>query len=190
MLFATPAVKVKGCITGAFDGVNVRLVPESLLRDVSPVSTYASSQRGEFEFSSVEPGRFRLEVDGMKRLEGGVTQTLFGGVLVEAGGADIEGLEVALQPAASVDVAFEESEPGLSAGVSSVELLAVGQSSGNVAAQAGSDTVRRFRPMRPGAYWLRTRTSGEKKVCITGAHLGDRDVFHEMVLLSSARTPA
>jgi len=187
VLQAAPTVTVKGRVTGDFEGANLRLIPESLLRDVGfGPSSYAQSRQPEFAFPSVPPGRYRLEAEGQKRLESGGSETLFAAMPVEVGGADLDGLEVALQPAAAIDVTFEETETGLAEGVGYVGLRPAMQSSPALLAQDGKDKVRRFLPLREGAYWLHARTKeAGKKVCITGAHLGDLDVFRQPLVLTA-----
>ncbi len=98
---------------------------------------------------------------------------------------DVAGLSVAPQPAAAIELRFHETAPGLAAAVTAVGLLPAIHAGPLVFAQLGNDKVRRFLPLREGAYWLYTRTTGEKKVCITGAQLGDRDVFRQPFILSA-----
>jgi hypothetical protein len=185
-LIASPTVMVKGRISSDFESVNLRLVSISLLPDVGLAqSSNVQNHQPEFTFSSVAPGRYRLEATGQRKLEKGGFETLLADMPVDVGGTDLEGLDVAPQPAAAIELRFHESEPGLEAAVTALGLLPAMHAGPLVFAQQGNDKVRRFQALREGAYWLYTRTTGEKKVCITGAHLGDRDVFRQPVVLTA-----
>jgi hypothetical protein len=185
-LIASPTVMVKGRISGDFESVNLRLVSISLLPDVGLAqSSNVQNHQPEFTFSSVAPGRYRLEATGQRKLEKGGFETLLADMPVDVGGTDLEGLDVAPQPAAAIELRFHETEPGLAAAVTALGLLPAMHLGPLVFAQQGSDKVRRFQALREGAYWLYTRTTGEKKVCITGAQLGDRDVFRQPVILTA-----
>jgi len=177
---------VKGRISGDFESVNLRLVPISLLPDVGfAQSSNVQKLQPDFTLSSIAPGRYRLEAEGQRKLEKGGFETLFAAMPVEVGATDLAGLDIAPQPAAAIELRFHETEPGLAAAVTAVGLLPAMHAGPVVFAQEGNDKVRRFQPLREGAYWLYTRTTGEKKVCITGAQLGDRDVFRQPVILTS-----
>jgi hypothetical protein len=185
-LFAAPTVTVKGRVSGDFESVNLRLMPISLLPDVGfAQSTNVQKQQPDFTFSSIAPGRYRLEAGGQRKLEKGEVEALFAAMPVEVGATDLAGLDIAPQPAASIQLRYRETAPGLAASVTVVGLLPAMHAGPGVFAQEDNDKVRRFRPLREGAYWLYTRTTGEKKVCITGAQLGDRDVFRQPVILTS-----
>jgi hypothetical protein len=106
---------------------------------------------------------------------------------VEVGGSDLAGLEVAPQPAAAIDLSIHETEPGLAAAVTVIGLIPAIHAGPLVIAQQHKDKGRRFLPLRE-AYWLFTRTSGEKKVCITGAQLGESDVFRQPIILTVEQT--
>jgi hypothetical protein len=185
-LLAAPTVTVKGSVNGDYESVNLRLVPLSLPPDLGLVpSSNAQSGRPEFVLSSIAPGRYRLEAQGQRRSEKGGLETVFAALPVDVGGSDVDGLNVELRPAAAIELAFHETEPGQAAGVLGAGLLPVMQAGSTIFPQQGNDKVRRFPPLREGRYWLYTRTTGEKKVCITGAQLGDRDVFRQPVILSA-----
>jgi hypothetical protein len=184
-LLAAPTVAVKGHVAGDFESVNLRLVSMSLLPDTGfAQSSNVQNHQPEFTFSSIAPGHYRLEATGQRKLENGGFETLFAAMTVEVGSTELDGLDVAPQPAAVIELKFQETESGLAAGVTAVGLQPAMHAGPVVFAQQGNDKVRRFQPLRDGAYWLYTRTTGDKKVCITGAELGDRDVFHQPVILT------
>lgn len=187
VLQAAPVVTVMGHVSGEFESASVRLVRESLIGEAGAgLNAYVQSNNSGFAVASVPPGRYRLEAQGHRRAaDGGKSETLYGAMRVEVGGSDLEDVEVVMQGAAEIELAYEEAEAGLSKMVASVGLLPVGLGTGAAYPQSGDAGTRRFPSLREGSYWLETRTGGEGTVCITGARLGDRDVFREPAIVTS-----
>lgn len=186
VLAATPAATVKGRVTGDFSGIRLQLVPDSRLRNAgSTPSTFVSGgDHADFSFPPVTPGRYRLEGYGEKRSDKGKTEPVFAAMLVEVGTAGLDGLEVTPLPAVSIELKFQESEPGLADGIASVGLVLADQARPETRVVPGTDKITKFPLMRPGIYWLRTRTNSARKMCVAGARLGDEDIFRKPVVLA------
>jgi hypothetical protein len=154
-------------------------VPVQLFRDESvdawQVQSAATSPEAQtFAFHGIEPGRYRLEARIKKLDAGGVEQSLMARLSVEVGRADMEGLELTLEPAAK-----------LGTGVSTVGLRSTG-SSPAVTRWADKDkSALRLVDVAPGSYWLLTRT--EEGVCVTSAKLDGREALHGKVTVTSGK---
>jgi protocatechuate 3,4-dioxygenase beta subunit len=182
------AVSLRGrVINGPKGGVFVQLFRDGFLEGWQFQSAYASAEAPTFEFRGIEPGRYRLEARSKGPDADGVERSLMTRLTVEVGRSDLNGLELALEPAGAIEVALHIPEGGqLGTGTSTVGLRSTVSNPRVTYWPANENGVLRLVDLAPGSYWLLTRT--EEGVCITSAKLGGREALHDKVTVTPGIT--
>jgi hypothetical protein len=182
------AVSVRGRVINGLPNSDASV---QLLRDDSiesgwqPHRTSANPDTPVFEFRGIEPGRYHLEARVKGPDASGVQQSMLARLPVEVGSADVEGLELALEPVGAIEAALHVEGGGkLGAGLSNVGLreAAVSDHGGTYWADNQGGALR-LKDLAPGSYWLLTRT--EEGVCVTSAKLDGREALHGKVTVTA-----
>ncbi len=156
-------VSVRGTISdySADGGINLALASRDNPGGFYPPATI--SQNRHFEFARVSPGNYWLDAQATSA-EG---KPLMARVPIQAGGADIQGLDVALAPAPRIDVVVDApGSKGVTVGLRNAE------DGSQSIAQLEQDGTLRFPALFPGRYWLFTRS----ELCQRSAKLGGQDI--------------
>jgi hypothetical protein len=188
-LEAISAVSLRGRVT---NGLPKQGTPVQLLREDSIESGWqhhsapTNPDAPSFEFRGIEPGRYRLEARVRGLDANGVQQSLLGRLPVEVGRADVEGLELALEPAGAIEAALHVEGGGkLGTGISTVGLRTTDSNQGVTYWADTQGGAPRLNDLAPGSYWLLTRT--EEGVCVTSAKLDGREALHAKVTVTAGK---
>jgi hypothetical protein len=161
----------------------VQLVRERAYDMEPPLFTGSS---GNFAFRGVSPGRYRLEARLNWAAPDGTAKFLVAQLPLEVGSADLDSVELPLEPAATIDVILH-GPGGEKVGPESVHLIlhpAVdGAASPNWAQPAPPSGVR-FDGLFAGSYRLVTRTNADESVCVESAKMGEQNVLNAPIAVT------
>jgi protocatechuate 3,4-dioxygenase beta subunit len=150
-------------------GFSVSLAPDE--RDDGPrqvFNAFADVSQGTFTIRGVPPGHYRLQANVYSNNgASGVTQSVE--YPLDVAGADIDGLDMAVDSAGTVDVTFQGDSEGVT-----VILRSANATRSTHGGSRDKDGVLHFTGLSPGRYSVDTRTSEE--ACVESVKLGGRDV--------------
>jgi protocatechuate 3,4-dioxygenase beta subunit len=135
---------------------------------------FVDATQGTFIIRGVPPGRYRLRAQVFMNAPGGAQKALTANLPLDVAASDIDGLDVALDSAVTVDVAFHgDAENPIGPRDVSVNLYrdVVGDVQGYAREKDGEF---HFEAVPPGSYRLSALANGEN--CVTSVKLGDREV--------------
>jgi uncharacterized protein (DUF2141 family) len=185
---STSGVRIHGRIVNSVPnlGMNLRLVrddPHDAGTQFWPVSI--DSAKATFEFRGVPPGKFRLESNLQGQTSQGEKVSLSAQLPIVVGTADLDAIELALEPTGEIEVALhglENNKPdadAVSLGLrSTTQEQSVMQWANSV--ESGSP---RLTSIPPGSYWLLTRS--KDKMCVQSAKLGTHEALHGTLRVAS-----
>jgi hypothetical protein len=165
----------------------VRLVRDSDFSSDRPLST-AAGQDGTFAFRGVLPGHWRLEADANWQEPDGTRKSLMARLPIEVGSANLDGIDVPLDPAGVIDVVLHSLEgEKISPERVLLGLRPTVARSGNMQwAQPDPPAPFRFSALAAGSYRLVTRTNAT--TCVESAMMGEQDALHEPVTATPGMT--
>jgi protocatechuate 3,4-dioxygenase beta subunit len=188
-LVPVPAVSVLGRLRNLppAGGLGVRLVRDSEFSSDPPLFTTAGED-GTFAFRGVLPGNWRLEADASWQEPDGTRKSLLARLPIEVGSANVDGMDVPLDPAGVIDVVLHSLEgEKISPERVQLGLRPTVARSGNMQwAQPDPPAPFRFSALAAGSYRLVTRTNAT--TCIESATMGEQDVLHGTVTATSGMT--
>jgi hypothetical protein len=157
-------------------GSGIHLEPDNRIAGFNEsFNGYVDASQGTFTIRGVPPGRYRLRAQVFTNVPGGGQKALTADLPLDVGPSDIDGLEVALDSAGTVDVAFHgdaENQFGpRDVGVSLYRTDVAGDVWGYTRENSGEF---HFDGVPPGSYRLSALSFGEN--CVSSVKLGDRDV--------------
>jgi hypothetical protein len=191
IIISTSGVRVAGRIVNGVPnlGINLRLVrndPQDTGSQLCPGSIDLA--KGTFEFRGVPPGNYRLEADLRGQISQGEKVSLAALLPIMVGSADLDAVELALGPTAEIEVALhglENNKPDADAVSLGLRSTTLEQSETQWANSVEGGSPR-MTSIRPGSYWLLTRS--KDKMCVQSAKLGTHEVLHGQVHITSAAT--
>jgi hypothetical protein len=186
---STSGVRVAGRIVNGVPniGINLHLIrndPQDAGSQFWPGSI--DSAKGTFEFRGVPPGNYRLEADLCGQISQGEKVSLGAQLPIVVGSADLNAIELALEPTAEIEVALhglENNKPDLDAVSVGLRSTTQEQSEPQWANSVEGGSLR-MTSIRPGSYWLLTRS--KDTMCVQSAKLGMHEVLHGQVHIASA----
>jgi hypothetical protein len=186
---STSGVRVAGRIVNGVPniGINLHLIrndPQDAGSQFWPGSI--DSAKGTFEFRGVPLGNYRLEADLRGQIRQGEKVSLAALLPIAVGSADLDAVELVLEPTAEIEVALhglENNKPDADAVSLGLRSTTQEQSETQWASSVEGGSLR-MTSIRPGSYWLLTRS--KDKMCVQSAKLGTHEVLHGQALIASA----
>ncbi len=171
--FAASTVTVRGHVRNApaQTGFSVNLVSEddNQVQNVVHPALVDGAQ-GTFTIRGVLPGRYRLRAQTYNT---GAQKPLSAEFPLDVGGSDIDGIDVALDSQAAVDVAFHGVPEDKLKDVS-VTMRTAGPNGRFWGHSQAKDGAFQFQPVPSGSYRLNLQTPA--KNCVQSVKLGDREM--------------
>ena len=185
-LQSAPAIDVRGRLRNATDSPNLTLKlthVQTWFQQTAAVARIASDGQ-TFVFHGVTPGKYQLDAMAtMLQKDGGLRTEMAVHLPVDVRGASAPELDVALEPAPTMELAYDEAEPRLAERVVGVSLHAAGSpTTFSEPRPSGGKQIFDYR-LTAGTYWLHHYLG--KGACITGVKLGGQDVFRQPIHISS-----
>ncbi|MEP6961678.1 MAG: carboxypeptidase-like regulatory domain-containing protein, partial [Acidobacteriota bacterium] len=178
LLEAAPAVEIRGRVTDPAApkewsaNLQLRREPAVSWNAMNMVVSSNSPSSGEFTFRGVAPGRYRLEATGNIPLGDQNFEEHLASMPIEVTGGDVAGLEMVLQPGASVEQVMEEDSPSLLKDVHFGFFQTGNPNQGPRSAKDGT-----FLFLSTEDYWPVHSTGAN--ACIAGVSLDGADVFRK-----------
>ena len=85
-------------------GFSVVMTPEEPLIAGRYLNAFVDPARGTFVFRGITPGRYQLRADVNWREASGASKSMTAGITVDVGNSDIDGLELTMESAATIEV--------------------------------------------------------------------------------------
>jgi len=154
-------------------GFSVNLLPDDdSLGFGQNANAFVDASQGTFTIRGVAPGRYRLRAQSFPP-PGGAQKALAAEFPLDVGSSDIEGIDVALDSPATVEVTFHGVADDRMKDVTAM-LRSGGQYAPRYVYAQSKDGVFQFQTVPPGSYRLSLRTPSES--CVASVKLGDREV--------------
>ena len=168
---AAPTVTVRGHVQSLppQTGFNVQLTPDDDSHNATQ-GAFVDATQGTFTMRGVMPGHYRLRAQSFSNTTQKALAVEFP---LDVGGSDIDGLEVALDSQATVEVVFHGVKADQTNDVS-VTLVSAGHNGGVFGSAHAKDGVFQFPGVWPGSYRVNVQVPEES--CVESVKLADREI--------------